>query len=307
MNLVWMVGIFVVAVLGTIILGLVSKWIDRKVTARVQWRVGPPLLQPLLDIVKLLGKETIVPRQARRAGFLLAPVFGFAAVCVAAALLWAANIRPDGPIPGDLILVWYLLMVPSIATIIGGASSANPNGVQGASREMKLMLSYELPMLLAVLTAVMARGTTFRLGELIQTPAAGVWPKVMLVVAFLVALLCTQAKLGLVPFDIAEAETEIMGGVYTEYSGPPLALFLLTRAMMFALMPIFLVTVFWGGFYGLGGFFLGVLKYVLVVVLVVLIRNTNPRLRIDQAMRFFWYGLTPIALVAVAVVAAWGF
>ena len=105
MNLVWMVGIFVVAVLGTIILGLVSKWIDRKVTARVQWRVGPPLLQPLLDIVKLLGKETIVPRQARRAGFLLAPVFGFAAVCVAAALLWAANIRPDGPIPGDLILV----------------------------------------------------------------------------------------------------------------------------------------------------------------------------------------------------------
>ena len=79
MNLVWMVGIFVVAVLGTIILGLVSKWIDRKVTARVQWRVGPPLLQPLLDIVKLLGKETIVPRQARRAGFLLAPVFGFAA------------------------------------------------------------------------------------------------------------------------------------------------------------------------------------------------------------------------------------
>jgi NADH-quinone oxidoreductase subunit H len=196
-------------------------------------------------------------------------------------------------------------MVPSIALIIGGASSANPHGVVGASREMKLMLSYELPMLLAVLTAVVASGFTFRLGGLVERSAGGVGAKLALVVGFLVAVLCTQAKLGLVPFDMAEAETEIMGGVYVEYSGPPLALFHLTRAMLFALMPIFLVTVFWGGFAGgLGGLALGALKYLLVVVLLVLIRNTNPRLRIDQAMRFFWYGLTPVALVAVVVAVA---
>ena len=305
MTLLSMILVFVVAVPATIVVGLLSKWIDRKVTARVQWRVGPPLLQPLIDIVKLLAKETIVPKQARRAGFLLAPVIGFAATCVAATLLFAANIDPrPGQVPGDLILVWYLLMVPSLALIIGGASSANPHAVQGASREMKLLFAYELPMLLAVLTAVMARGGTFRLGGLIQGSAASVWATIAIVAGFLIALVCTQAKLGLVPFDIAEAETEIMGGVYAEYSGPPLALFTLTRAMMFALMPIFLVTVFWGGFHGLGGFLLGIPKYVLVIVVVVLVRNTNPRLRIDQAVRFFWYGLTPVAIVAVAVVVA---
>ena len=305
MDLAWIVGVFVVAVLGTAVAGLVSKWIDRKVTARVQWRTGPPLLQPLYDILKLLGKETLVPRQARRAGFLLAPVIGFAAACVAAALLWAANIDPSRTLPGDLILVWYLLMVPSVALIIGGASSANPHAVIGASREMKLMLAYELPMLLAVLTSVVASGFTFNLGGLIQSAGAGVAGKITMAVGFIIGVLCTQAKLGLVPFDIAEAETEIQGGVYVEYSGPPLALWLLTRAMMFALMPIFLVTVFWGGFAGgAAGVATGALKYVLVVVLLVLIRNTNPRLRIDQAMRFFWYGLTPIAVVAVILAAA---
>jgi len=301
MDLLWMLEVFVLAVVGTVVLGLVSKWIDRKVTARVQWRTGPPLLQPLYDILKLLGKETLVPRQARRTGFLLAPVIGFAATCAAAALLWAANIDPERTIPGDLILVWYLLMVPSIALIVGGASSANPHAVIGASREMKLMLSYELPMLLAVLTAVVVSDFTFSLGGLMGSSAAGILAKAAIVIAFLAGVVCTQAKLGLVPFDMAEAETELMGGVYVEYSGPPLALFLLTRAMMLALMPIFLVTVFWGGFHGAAGLALGVPKYVLVIVLLVLIRNTNPRLRIDQAMRFFWYGLTPVALVAVVL------
>jgi len=305
MDLAWIVGVFVVAVLGTAVAGLVSKWIDRKVTARVQWRTGPPLLQPLYDILKLLGKETLVPRQARRAGFLLAPVIGFAAACVAAALLWGANMAPSRTLPGDLILVWYLLMVPSVALIIGGASSSNPHAVIGASREMKLMLAYELPMLLAVLTSVVASGFTFSLGGLIQSAGAGVAGKITMAVGFTIGVLCTQAKLGLVPFDMAEAETEIQGGVYVEYSGPPLALWLLTRAMMFALMPIFLVTVFWGGFAGgVGGFASGAVKYVLVIVLLVLIRNTNPRLRIDQAMRFFWYGLTPIAVVAVVLAVA---
>ena len=304
MNLLVMIGVFFLAVIGTIMLGVISKGIDRKVTARVQWRRGPSLWQPLIDIIKLTGKETLVPRQARRTGFLLAPVAGFAAACVAASLLWAANVNPDWRIPGDLIVVWYLMMVPSIALMIGGASSSNPYGVIGASREMKLMFAYELPILLAIVTAVAAKGFTFDLGTLIRTPVQGVWPAVAVVVAFVVALLCTQAKLGLVPFDIAEAETEIMGGVFVEYSGAPLALLLLTRAMMFALMPIFIVTVFWGGFHGAAGFVFGALKYLLVIVLVVLIRNTNPRLRIDQALRFFWYGLTPLALLAMAVASA---
>jgi NADH-quinone oxidoreductase subunit H len=114
-------------------------------------------------------------------------------------------------------------------------------------------------------------------------------------------MLCMQAKLTLVPFDAPEAETELSGGAYIEYSGPPLAMFKLTRAMMLFTMPMFLVTVFCvgGTLTGVLPIVLGVLKYVGLVVVVVLIRNTAPRVRIDQAVRFFW---GPVALLTVAAV-----
>jgi NADH-quinone oxidoreductase subunit H len=119
--------------------------------------------------------------------------------------------------------------------------------------------------------------------------------------AFIVALLCVQAKLGFVPFDIAESEAELASGVMIEYSGALLAVWKLMQAMMLVALPLFLVVVFLGG---LGTSALGVLggvgKYVLVVVLVILIKNTNPRVRIDQAMRFFWcYCGTALAVAVI--------
>jgi NADH-quinone oxidoreductase subunit H len=114
-----------------------------------------------------------------------------------------------------------------------------------------------------------------------------------------------QAKLGLVPFDAAEAETEIMSGPYVEYSGPPLAIFRLTRSMMLFVMPVFLITLFWGGIHGGGGTLtvvLGCLKVLLLLVIVTLLRNTNPRVRIDQAVRFFWGPwATGLALIALTL------
>ena len=100
-----------------------------------------------------------------------------------------------------------------------------------------------------------------------------------------------QAKLGLVPFDASEAETEIMGGIFIEYSGILLGVLKLTRFMMMAAVPLFLITVFWAGF--------SVWKYAVLLVIIILMRNTNPRVRIDQAMRFFWGKMTAIALIAV--------
>ena len=100
-----------------------------------------------------------------------------------------------------------------------------------------------------------------------------------------------QAKLCLVPFDMSEAETEIMGGVLIEYSGMLLGIFKLTKIMMLVALPVFLTTVFWGGF--------SIWKYVVLLVIIILMRNTNPRVRIDQAMRFFWGKMTLIASVAV--------
>jgi len=201
---------------------------------------------------------------------------------------------------GDLIVVVYLLTIPALMTIMGAAASGNPHAAVGAARELKLLLSYELPLFLVILLAVARAGWTFRLGALAANPP--VLYSISGVIAFVIAILCMQAKLGQIPFDLAEAECELMSGVYVEYSGLPLAMFLMARAMMLALLPLLLVMIFWGGLTlsWLGALFF-VLKYLLLVVLMVLIRNTNPRLRIDQTMRLFWYRLTPAAVVAAAL------
>lgn len=301
--------VFIIAAVGTLILGLLLKWVDRKVTALVQWRVGPPWYQPGVDILKLMGKENLMPSTARGTLFLLAPVIAVAATAVAAAILWRALIQPGQAFLGDLVVVVYLLMVPALMTMMGAGASGNPHAAVGASREMKLLLSYELPLFLVIVvaiarTAVMSGGDwSLRLGPLVSAQAAGMpvlW-SISGALAMIIAIVCMQAKLGLVPFDMAEAECEIMSGVYVEYSGPSLAMFLMTRAMMLALMPLLLIMLFWGGLHA--GAWWGYLtfagKYVLLVALVTLIRNTNPRLRIDQTMRLFWFRLTPAAIVAV--------
>ena len=303
--------IFLAAACGTLVLGLTLRWVDRKVTALVQWRVGPPWYQPLVDVIKLMGKENMMPITGRGTGFLLAPVVALAATGVAAAVLWGAIVRPSGGFIGDLVVVIYLLMIPALMTIMGASASGNPHAAIGASREMKLLLSYELPLLLVILVAVARSaataggGWTFRLDLMLSAQASSspVLFSISGVLAILIAILCTQAKLGQVPFDLAEAECEIMSGVYVEYSGPNLAMFLMTRAMLLALMPLLLIIVFWGGLHtgAWWGYLTFAGKYLLLVALVTLIRNTNPRLRIDQTVKFFWFALTPAAILAVVL------
>ena len=286
----------------TAIIGLLASWIDRKVTAKVQYRVGPPLLQPLIDIVKLLGKETLIPAGSSKITFLMAPVIGLASVILVSTLLWINNIYPAKSFLGDLIVVLYLLVIPSISIIMGGFASRNPLASLGASREMKLILSYELPFILAVLVTVIKSGFTFRLGEILTFQAQNgalvrSWSGTL---ALIVAIICMQAKLALVPFDIPEAETEISGGVLIEYSGSGLAIYRLMKNMLLFTVPFFLIIVFIGGLRFDGIYLLyGVLKYISLVALMTVIRNTNPRVRIDQAVKFFWGPVTIIAIIAI--------
>ena len=290
--------------LFTVVAGMLASWLDRKVTARVQWRVGPPWYQSFADVVKLLGKETIVPRGCARAAFVASPIVGFAGVILVSSILGRVNIEPRRGFVGDLIVVLYLFILPSLALIMGGAASRNPIASLGVSREMKLILGYELPFILAILVPVVKAGVTISMGGIVEYQrlhGAFLWsPSGWL--AFAAAFLCMQAKLGLVPFDIAEAETEINGGPLIEYSGPLLGLFKLTKMMMLIALPLFLLTIFAGGvaFRGWGAG-VSVIKYVLVLVLITVVRNTNPRMRIDQALRFFWGPVTIIAAVAVAL------
>jgi NADH-quinone oxidoreductase subunit H len=204
-----------------------------------------------------------------------------------------------------------------MSVVLGSFASRNPLASLGGSREMKLILAYELPFVIALMVPII-KSESITLGGILQAPAAvasapwrtGISPSG--IIALVVAMLCMQAKLTVVPFDAPEAETEITGGAYVEYSGPPLGMYKLTRAMMLFTMPMFLVTVLCGGF-GLVaggdltgqeiavGIALGMLKYVGLVVGIVLIRNTAPRVRIDQAVRFFWGPVTFFALLAAVL------
>ncbi len=288
------------------VVGLLTTWVDRKVTARVQYRVGPPWYQPFADTIKLLGKEVVVPAGARTTGFLIMPVVGLAAATLASTILWLVNLDPTTSFVGDTIVTLYIMTIPALALVIGGSASGNPLGILGASREMKLMFGYELPLVMAVLTTVVKVGSFSFEKILIHQEYNGVMlGSVSGVIAFIVAIFCAQAKLGFIPFDIPEAETEIAGGTHIEYSGAPLAVVRLNTAIMYLVMPLFLITMFWGGVNFVGWRILtSVLKYVAIVVIIVVVKNTNPRVRIDHALRFFWgpmFVLSAVALVLAAL------
>jgi NADH-quinone oxidoreductase subunit H len=277
--------------------GLIAGGIDRKVTARLQWRVGPPLHQNFIDIIKLFGKETIMPSGAQIT-FLLSPYLGLLSAALVAMILGRAISYPLEAFAGDLIVVLYLLIIPAISLIMGASASKNPLASVGASREMKLVLAYELPFILAIIAVIVRSAGAIQLGRILNYQIAfgshifsysgGI--------AFLVSIFCMQAKLGLVPFDASEAEQEIMGGVLIEYSGAPLAVFKLNKAILLYVLPVLLIILFIGK--DLSPVFL-IAKYVLILVIIILIKNTNPRLRVDQAIRFFWGPMTLLAVLAV--------
>ncbi|MHC4842297.1 MAG: complex I subunit 1 family protein [Planctomycetota bacterium] len=293
----------------TLVIGVVASFVVRKVTALVQWRIGPPILkegrifQSLYDIMKLLGKETLIPRDAQKLVFMSAPLVGFAGVLLLSTMLWKISFTGQ-PFIGDIIVAIYLMVLPSLALILGSSASASPHASVGTGREMKLVMSYELPLVLALIVVIIKAGGTLDL-----TAIAANKPVLSIsgFLAFFVALLCVQAKLGFVPFDIAEAETELGSGVLMEYSGALLAIWKIMQAMMLVALPLFLVMMFLGGFHvdSGGALFFGILKYVLILVLIILIKNTNPRVRIDQAMKFFWV-YCGIALVIAVILAMIG-
>ena len=277
--------------------GLMACWVDRKVTARIQWRQGPPWYQNFADIIKLLGKETVVPEGAKFT-FLLSPYLGLLSLILVATMLGLSVRAPLESLPGDLIVLLYLLVIPAVASIIGASSSRNPFASIGASREMKLVLAYELPFILSIITVIVRSAGNLKVGAIFnhQINFGSNLFSFSGALAFLVALICVQAKLGVAPFDVSDAEQEIMGGTLIEYSGSPLAIFKLTRALLFYTLPLFLIVLFLGKDLSLP--FLA-LKYIGILVAIILIKNTNPRLRIDQVMRFFW---GPVSLLAIAAV-----
>ena len=288
----------------SVVMGGILSWSDRKITARVQFRQGPPFLQPFYDLGKLFYKETILPKHGSRLTFLAAPVFALFSAAMANVFILLPSIFPGSGFRGDLIVVFYLLTIPSLTYIIGSLASGNPLGALGASREMKLIISYELAFILALTAIVIKSDMSLRIADIIavQQEGGAFIGSISGILLFIVILFVNQAKLALVPFDMAEAETEIVHGVFIEYSGSAYAMIKMARYIMLFALPSLLVTLLLGGFSLSGiGILWSVLKLVLILLLITLIRNTNPRVRIDQAMRFFFIWINLLAIIAIGL------
>lgn len=285
-------------------MGLFVSWVDRKVTARLQYRVGPPWYQNFIDIMKLFLKETLIPEGVSQSVFFIMPLIAMASATLVSTTLLVINGAPDTGFVGDLIVVVYLLMIPPIALMLGGFASGNPLASLGGSREMKLMLSYELPFILALAVPIMKSGYAINIGSIITSQQAGapIIASVSGVLSFIVMLFCIQAKAGFVPFDMPEAETELTSGPCIEYSGKALAILKIAKAIMLFTLPVLLITLYFGGLdFTVNGFLKNVSEYIGILVIMIVIKNTNPRVRIDQAVRFFWRIPTILAIVAVAL------
>lgn len=288
------------------------EWFDRKVYARLQNRMGPThtgrfgVLQPVADFVKLMAKEDIVPERADKGMFNVLPVFGIAVVATAMLLLpiWNYNIDVPGPnsFSGDIIVLLYILTLPTLIMFLAAWSSTSYFSTIGGSRVLTMLFGYEVPLFLAVLSpAIMAE--SWRLAEIAFFFQIRPELLVFNIIGFIVAVICLQAKLERTPFDIPHAETEIVGGTFTEYSGKKLALFRLMTDVEMVAGSGLIAAVFLGGFPGgLGlSFVYFVVKTLFVIFLLALIRALTSRIRIDQVVSFSWRYLAPLAVLQLLI------
>lgn len=279
--------------------GMFLTFLDRKISARIQWRVGPPWYQPYLDFLKLLLKEVIVPINSSKFLFLFAPVLSFLSALISGTMIYYFLLYPQKSFLGDIIVILYFLTLVPIGFILGASSSRNPLSACGAQREVMLLISYELPFIFALLISIVKSGGKIKLGEIIM--AQNNLPFLYSfsgLISFLTLLFVFQAKLGYVPFDIAEAEQEIMAGTILEYSGVPLALFKLAKAILLVSLPALLIGLLWPA----RNILSFIIKFLFIFLLIVLMKNTNPRLRIDQALKFFWFILGPLSILGIILV-----
>ena len=321
----WIIGIiFLIVKLGIVLVGLllVAAYlvlVERKLLARLQVRYGPNragkfgLLQPIADSIKMMAKEDIVPAEADRTIFLLAP-----AVVAVTALLMFAVVPFGSPVTlwghkiplvvsdinVGLLFVFALSSLGVYGVALGGWASNSKYSLLGGIRGAAQMISYELALGLSLIPIVML-ARSFSLVDIVNAQAH--YPFVLVQpVSFLIFILSAMAESKRIPFDLPEAENELGAGYHTEYSGMRFGLFFLGEYVHMQVLGALLAVFFLGGWRGplLPGPVWLFIKIILVALVMIWIRGTLPRLRYDQLMALGWKVLIPVALVNIVVTGA---
>lgn len=281
---------------------LFVEWVDRKAYALMQNRVGPPWYQPFADFIKLMAKEYIVPERGNGFFFLILPTTMLAVVLTAVISIPIGNAAAIYSFEGDILVVTFLLSTISMMTFLIGWFSNSSFSVVGATRAISQMISYEVPMLLSVLTPAVLAGS-WKIAEIAAFFRAN--PALLLVqlVALGVGLIAAQAKLERTPFDIPEAETEIVGGPLAELTGRGLAFVHLAMDIAMIILVALFANLFLGGFSAspVIGAIEFIVKSLALVFVLTLMRTVTARLRIEQLVLFCWHKLVPIALLQFAL------
>ncbi|HEB66184.1 MAG TPA: NADH-quinone oxidoreductase subunit NuoH [Chloroflexi bacterium] len=304
-----------VMVLSTLALLLVIFliWLERKLAARFQQRLGPNrvgpygLIQPIADVIKIFTKEHITPFGVEGFLYNLAPILSVAAVL----MLWAVIPLYKGVVGADLnVGVLYLVAAGALGTLailLAGWSSNNKYALVGAFRTVAQMVSYEVPTVISLLVPVLLAGTMSVSGIVEQQKVIYL---LVSPVAALLFFLSSLAEIGRTPFDLMEAESEIVAGFHIEYSGLKFGMFYVGEFLHAFTVSALFAVLFLGGWRGWGaesfpllGLVYFMLKSFLVYFLVVWVRSTLPRVRIDQMLNFNWKFLTPVGLILLVATA----
>jgi len=332
---------------GIALYALVAVYAERKISAFIQDRLGPMetgpkgAFQTLADILKLLMKENIVPTAADSFLFTLAPVIVFLSVFAGFAVIPWTQDGMIAPINAGLLFITAVISLEVMGIMMAGWGSNNKYSIIGALRAVAQMISYEIPAMLAILSVVILTGTlnlnTISLQQGIYYNPAGwggflQWNIIQyphLILSFIIFFISTLAETNRAPFDIPEAESELVAGFHTEYSGFKFAMFMLAEYAGMLLLSLVMTLLFLGGwntpFPNLGvvtlaywtggepGTWLGIVsgafwlltKSLTLVMIMMWVRWTFPRVRPDQLMRLCWKVLVPIALALIIVSAVW--
>jgi NADH-quinone oxidoreductase subunit H len=288
----------------------VSEWIDRRVTARLQGRIGPPWFQPLADYIKLLAKEDILPIGATEWVCALAPMVSLGAVLTASLYIPVGRIAAAS-FEGDLIVVLFLLSIPALAYFVGGWASGGVYSVLGGNRSLLQYFSYEVPFLMALSGPAILSGS-WSISSIAAYQSRTTWAALTQPIGFVLSIVGLIGKLKREPFDIPKAKSEVGAGPLTEFSGRKLALWDLTLMIQTVVGMFLLVNTFLGGGWpvqnapatilsiaALGAAGVYGAKALLILLTLSVAGVLYARLRIDQLANLGWRVLAPLGLLQI--------